>query len=632
MKFGYVKIATYTPEIKIGQTDYNANCVKEGIKSAYTQGVEVLVMPELTLTGYTVADLLYTDLLTVGALNGLKEIIEFSLGYKMLVFVGLPVKERGKLYDACAVVCNGKLLAIIPKTYLDDDGGKYESRYFTAFDGVNGSITICGQTVPFGNKIILTDNVNPEACLGVEISTDANAVITPSAEHVCAGANLVVNLGACEEIYSQTQTLEAEVNALSKKLGVAYAYANAGVGESTTDSVYSGRSIICERGVTLAQSQPFNQNLTIAEVDLSYLAFKRSKDVKTPQVDGYLNIEVDFVGDGLPSIRKYAKTPFVPTDSKGLIDCASSTISIQAQGLASRITRSYSKKAVLGLSGGLDSTLAIIVAVNAMKLLGRPASDVLAITMPCFGTTGRTLNNSVKLAKALGATIKKIDIGKAATRHLKDIRHDGSLDVTYENAQARERTQVLMDVANGCGGLVVGTGDLSEVALGWATYNGDHMSMYGVNCTVPKTLVRHLVGYYASISRGKLKAVLNDILDTPVSPELLPAENGTISQITEDIVGPYILHDFFLYNFIERGFSPEKIYYIACQTFDGDFKSETILKWLKIFFKRFFAQQFKRSCVPDGVKVGEISLSPRGSWHMPSDCSADLWLNQLECL
>ncbi len=631
MKFGYVKIATFTPEIKIGQPQFNVSLVKDGIKLAGEQGVEVLVMPELTLTGYTVGDLITSDVLLNDALNGLEQIVKFSSEYKMLIFVGLPVKNMGRLYDVCAVVSRGKLLAVVPKTFLDDNNGSCESRYFTAFNGQNLEISLFGYSVPFGNKILFTDN-QTQLCMGAEISTDFNGVLTPSCAYVCAGANLIVNLGAFEEIYSQTQTLESKVSAISKHLGVAYALANAGVGESTTDCVYSGRSIICEMGATLSQSVPFKSGLTTAEADLGYVNYKRGKSVKAPQVDGYISISVDVNNNALPTERKYDKTPFVPTDSKALNDCANSTISIQAQGLASRIVRSYSKRAVLGLSGGLDSTLAIIVAVNAMKLLGRPASDVLAITMPCFGTTGRTFNNSIKLAKALGATIKKIDIGKAVTKHLKDIKHDGSLDVAYENAQARERTQVLMDVANGCGGLVVGTGDLSEVALGWSTYNGDHMSMYGVNCTVPKTLVRHLVNYYAQNCRGKLKAVLLDILDTPVSPELLPSENGAISQITEDIVGPYILHDFFLYHFIERGFNPEKIYHVACQTFDGDFKRETILKWLKIFFKRFFAQQFKRSCVPDGVMVGEISLSPRGSWRMPSDCSADLWLKQLESL
>ena len=632
MKFGYAKVATFSPLVKVGSVKDNLIYIKQGVQSALEQGAEVLVLPELSLTGYTCGDLFFSDLLIEGSMQALGELIDFSNGIKMLIFVGLPVKRMGRLYDSAAVIYNGKLLAIIPKANLQDNGSCAESRYFTAFCGDNQTISTPYGEVLFGNKVMFQSDKNDSFCVGVEISCDADAFCSPSLGQVQNGATLIVNLGAREDFYSERQTLLNKVNVYSNKLTCAYAYANAGVGESTSDCVYSGHSVISENGVALAQSKPFSDQITFAEVDLEYLNYKRGKSVKNEFSSGYKIINVSVCTNELPLKRKYEKTPFVPTDSAELKVCASKSIELQAQGLAQRLKHTNSACAVLGLSGGLDSTLAILVAVTAIKRLNRPTKDVLAITMPCFGTTSRTLTNSIKLAKALGVTLKKIDIGKAVTRHLKDIKHDGKPNVTFENAQARERTQVLMDVANLNGGLVVGTGDLSEVALGWSTYNGDHMSMYGVNCSVPKTLVRHLVEYYASNSRGKLKAVLLDILDTPVSPELLPVENDAIVQKTEDIVGPYILHDFFLYNFIERGFSPDKIYYLATQTFEGDFKNQTILKWLKIFFKRFFTQQFKRSCVPDGVKVGEISLSPRGSWKMPSDAFATMWLERLDNL
>lgn len=421
----------------------------------------------------------------------------------------------------------------------------------------------------------------------------------------------------------------------SRKIACGYVTAGAGNGESTTDMVFGGYDVIAENGTVLNESALFENGLTVSEIDLSFIAYERAKVFNTylPETEKYLIVPISVCSDGEEITRKYRKIPFVPVNEKDVGARAELVLSIQSEALKKRISHAHANSAVLGLSGGLDSTLAILVAVTAMQKLNRSVKDVVAVTMPCFGTTSRTYQNTIKLARALGVTLKKVDITKSVTRHLKDIKHEeNKYDVTFENAQARERTQVLMDVANMNGGLVVGTGDLSEVALGWATYNGDHMSMYGVNCTVPKTLVRHVVESYAKKSKGALRSVLNDILDTPVSPELLPSENDAIAQKTEDIVGPYILHDFFLYNMIRRGYSPAKLYFVARKTFEGDFKDETVLKWLKIFIKRFFIQQFKRSCVPDGVKVGSVGLSPRGGWKMPSDAVYACWMNELENL
>ncbi len=634
MKFDFVKVGACTPKIKVADTQFNTLSIIENIEKAYSLGVEVLCFPEMAVTGYSVGDLIYSDVLIDGALDGISKIEQAVKGKDMLVFVGVPIKKDNLIYDVAVAIDTNGVKAFIPKTNLlsYDDG--YESRYFTPASNINQMIKFNGRDIPFGKNIIFKDVENPLLTVGVEVGSDLFSPLSPSTLHAINGATLIVNCGCLEEGVGKREFRLNAIKAQSKKCACGYVYSESGLGESTTDVVYAGHDIIAENGKALAESKLFESSIIVSEVDLGTLAFYRSKAFKNCNNDSvYLTIETHVDGKWQDLTRVFAKSPFMPDDSNEILRRASHILDIQAEGLKKRLEHTNAKTAVLGLSGGLDSTLAILVVVTAMKKLGRSSKDVIAVTMPCFGTTSRTFLNAVKLAKALGVTLKKVDITKAVERHFKDIKQpQGVYDVTFENAQARERTQVLMDIANMNGGLVIGTGDLSELALGWATYNGDHMSMYAVNASVPKTLVRHVVNYYASISKGKLKAILVDILDTPVSPELLPTENDSISQKTEDIVGPYILHDFFLYYFVKKGYSPQRIYFVACSTFKGDFKKETILKWLKIFVRRFFNQQFKRSCLPDGIKVGSCALSPRGDWKMPSDAVAKLWLDSLENL
>lgn len=621
MNLGYIKIATFTPEIKVADVNFNVSKIKEGVDKAIENGVKVLAFPELTLSGYTVGDLFRSKTILDACLMGLNKIVKYTENKDIVVFLGLPIKINSNIYNACACVANGKILGVVPKNYHAD--------IFSSGETDVTSVDINGDSVPFGSNIIFSDKIIKNLKIGVEIGEDLFAPVSPSIYHAVNGARVIVNLSASVEFSGEKENRRNAIKELSKKAVCAYLYANAGYGESTTDCVYSGHSLVVEDGEILAENQPFVLGLNTAIIDLDYIDFKRSKTFNQDFCNIkriYQLVEFELKNANAYSQRVYDKTPFIKNGEEELL------LNIQAQGLAKRIKHTKAPKIVIGLSGGLDSTLALLVCQRAVKLLGRDTKDVTAITMPCFGTTSRTLENSISLAKALNVTLKKIDISKSVSRHLKDLKHDGKPDVTFENAQARERTQVLMDIANMNCGLVVGTGDLSELALGWATYNGDHMSMYSVNCSIPKTLVRHLVNYYANKSRGKLKTVLLDILDTPVSPELLPQTDDKIKQVTEDIVGPYILHDFFLYHFIKRGATPIKIYYSALNTFDGIFDKETIVKWLKTFIRRFFNQQFKRSCVPDGVKVSEISLSPRGEWKMPSDAVSKIWLDQLESI
>ncbi len=632
MKFGFVKVAVCSPEIKVADTTFNADAVIKEIESADKVGAELIVFPELCLTGVTCGDLFLTTPLLSGAKAAIEKVKNATLGKKALVFVGAPLKNGNLVYNSAIAICDGKVLAVIPKTVIERVGENSDVRVFAECPFDNGTISLLGEKVPFGNKIIFEDSSNPYFTVGAEVGSDLTSPLSPSTYHALNGANIVINLSAFAETVGSREYYLSAVSAQSNKCACGYVLSGAGRGESTTDQVYGGQKIIAECGKVIAESKAFTFNTVVSEIDCSFIDFERSKKFNGEmRDDGYERITFNADRDGLSLTRSYEKTPFVP--SSDLTVRAEHILSIQAEGLYKRIKHTNASSAVLGLSGGLDSTLAILVAVTAMKKLNRPLKDVIAVTMPCFGTTSRTFQNTIKLSKALGVTLKKVDIGKATERHLKDIKHpDNVYDAAYENAQARERTQVLMDLANMNNGLVVGTGDLSELALGWATYNGDHMSMYAVNCTVPKTLVRHIVEVYAKKSKGKLKAVLEDILDTPVSPELLPAENDDIAQRTEDIVGPYILHDFFLFNMIRKGYSPKKLYAVACYAFKGDFKEETILRWLKIFTRRFFNQQFKRSCVPDGVKVGSVGLSPRGAFNMPSDAVSALWLNELENL
>ncbi len=633
MNLGYVKVGAYTPEIKVADVEFNLQSIKKGIDVAEKAGVHLVAFPELSVTGYTAGDLFYSDTLLDAAKRALVNIAKYTTGKNIIVFVGAPVKKDGLIYNVCVGISDGVILGVVPKSYLPDYDAFNEKRYFTPatdeFDYIRfDDFDDQNDEIPFSKNLIFADEKNQALKISAELCEDLVAVVPPSVSHAINGARVIVNLSASPENSRKTLQRRELVQNHSKKAVCAYIYANAGDGESTTDCVFSGHNIIAENGEILAESAPYENGMITADVDLAAIDFERSKvfnqnfEINKKEYY-YVGFSVDI--DGKTFDRVYDKTPFINCGEEDYL------INTAAQGLKKRIEHTHAGKAVIGLSGGLDSTLALIVAVKAVKLLNRPASDVLAITMPCFGTSSRTLDNSIKLAKAFGVTLKKIDVTKSVMRHLKDINHPiDVLDAAYENAQARERTQVLMDVANMCNGLVVGTGDLSELALGWATYNGDHMSMYAVNASVPKTLVRHLVEFTAANSKGKLKSVLLDILDTPVSPELIPSDNDTIKQVTEDIVGPYILHDFFLYMMIKRGFTPEKIYYAAVNTFKGEFDKDTILKWLKTFVRRFFNQQFKRSCVPDGVKVSEISLSPRGSFRMPSDAVSKLWLEELE--
>lgn len=640
MKYGFIKTAAITPEIKVADADFNAEQIIGLIEKAEKAGAELTVFPELSITGYTCADLFYSDVLLNGALKALKKIADSTKDKKMLVFVGLPVKVNGLIYNVAAAVNKGEVLCFIPKTHLPNYNEFYEKRWFSAWGkGVEGVLVdtpYFDKPLPVYRNVIFRDRTESRFTVSAEICEDLWAANSPSVFHAESGANIIVNLSCSDETVGKAEYRKNLITVQSAKLSCAYVYADAGEGESTTDLVFAGHNLIAENGTLLNESNLFDNSMITADIDVGFLDYERSKIFNSDLTGadnadgGYRTVYFDGFKDSDNLERVFSKTPFVPEDSAALISRAELILEMQAEGLKKRIKHTNAKTAVIGLSGGLDSTLAILVAVKAFTKLNRNLKDIIAVTMPCFGTTSRTFDNTVKLAKSLGVTLKKVDITKSVLRHLKDIKHGGNPDTTYENAQARERTQVIMDIANMTGGLVVGTGDLSELALGWATYNGDHMSMYGVNSSVPKTLVRFIVRHYADASRGKLKAVLYDILDTPVSPELLPPTDGEIAQKTEDIVGPYILHDFYLYNMLRRGYSPEKIYFVARKTFKGEFDDQTILKWLRIFIKRFFAQQFKRSCVPDGVKVGSVALSPRGDLRMPSDAVCSLWLKELD--
>lgn len=632
MKFGFVKVGAYTPKVKVADVEENVKNIITGIKQAEEKKVELLVFPELCVTGYTCGDLFYSDVLLKNAEKGTEQIAEFTKGKRILVFVGLPFRKNGVIYNVAAAINNGKVIALIPKTFMPNYNEFYEKRYFKSPSDKVINVSFAKEEVPFGAKIILKENSNESFRVAAEICEDLWTPYPPSISHAVNGATIIANLSCSNETVGKSEYRRNLVSSQSGHAVCGYVYCDSGDGESTTDTVYAGHNLIAENGNVLNESELFDCGLITSDIDTEFLEFERSKlfNQNLP-LSEYVTVGFSANNKDSELERTFASAPFVPyeTDKRNLR--AKLILSMQAAGLKKRLEHTNAKSSVIGLSGGLDSTLALLVAVTAYKELGKNLKEIIAVTMPCFGTTSRTLSNSIKLAKSLGVTLKKIDITKAVKVHLKDIKHDETtFDVTYENAQARERTQVLMDIANNNGGLVIGTGDLSEVALGWSTYNGDHMSMYAVNSSVPKTLVRHIVSYYAETSKGKLKAVLYDILDTPVSPELIPGKDGEISQKTENIVGPYELHDFFLYYFIRRGYSPSKIYYVAKKVFNGAYSDETILKWLKTFFRRFFSQQFKRSCIPDGVKVGSVALSPRGDWRMPSDASYALWLEELD--
>lgn len=634
MKDGFIKVAAGIPECTVADISANISEIKRIIDKADRQNINILALPELCVTGYTCGDLFFSDTLLTGAKSALTELAKFTEGKYPVVILGLPLLLRSKLYNCAAVLSDGKILGIVPKTHMPNYSEFYEQRQFTSgLLAPDDSITLDGLTVPFGTDIIFCHKELCEYTFGIEICEDVWAASQPS-EGLCrAGAEIVINPSASNEVIGKSAYRKTLVSATSARLLCGYLYVSSGTGESTQDLVYSGHSLVYENGTLLAESAPFEEKeLTVSEIDIKKLCGERHRNTSFEPLDGYRTVLFSQKIIKTELTRKYEKTPFVPSDKNDLAKRAEAILRIQSYGLKKRLAHTGSETAVIGISGGLDSTLALLVTVRAMRLLNKPLSDIHAVTMPCFGTTERTHSNSEKLCRLFGVSFSEINITSAVNQHFKDISQDPeSYDVTYENSQARERTQVLMDVANKTGGMVIGTGDLSELALGWATYNGDHMSMYAVNSSVPKTLVRYLVRHEAEQSGDELKAVLYDILDTPVSPELLPAgDDGKISQKTEDLVGPYELHDFFLYHMLRFGEAPQKIYRLALETFDGDYTPETVLHWLKVFIRRFFSQQFKRSCLPDGPKVGSVTLSPRGDWRMPSDASSRDWLNSLE--
>lgn len=634
---GFLKTAAATPTIRVADPAYNAQEIAGLLKQAAGQGVKFLVFPELCLTGYTCGDLFLQPLLLSGAEQGLAEILEESKSLPLLAAVGLPVAVEGKLYNCAAVFSQGKLLGLVPKLHIPNYSEFYEQRHFTSGAGTAGEVTLCGQTVPFGEKLLFRCEDFPLFTAGFEICEDLWVAQPPSGDLAEAGALVIGNLSASDEMIGKEDYRRQLVSSQSARLVSGYVYADAGYGESSTDLIFAGHNLIGENGSILTESKLFENQLVATELDLFKLAQERRRLTTYRQ-----GREGDFrvVSFSLPveetTLTRWVDPhPFVPSDETQRTRRCESIFAMQTTGLCKRLEHSHSKTAVVGLSGGLDSTLALLVAARAMKRLGRPASDVVAVTMPCFGTTSRTRSNAETLAQLLGVTFRTVDLKESVLLHFKDIGHDvEDHSVVYENGQARMRTLVLMNIANQTGGLVIGTGDLSELALGWATYNGDHMSMYGVNASIPKTLIRHMVRYVADTGEEPgLRQVLLDILDTPVSPELLPPTGeGTIAQVTEDLVGPYELHDFFLYYGIRWGFEPKKVYRLCRYALGDVYDNATILKWLETFYRRFFAQQFKRSCLPDGPKVGSMTLSPRGDWRMPSDASAALWLEQIGAL
>lgn len=641
MRDGFIKVAAGTPRIKVGDCRHNAEQIFTLMREADRQGVRVLALPELCLTGYTCGDLFLQDTLIRGAEEGLATILEATKNLDLVAAVGLPVRRDwdGKLYNCAALIHKGEILGLRPKCWLPNYGEFYEERWFASGAGLETSVTLCGQRVDLSATTLYACDTMPNLVLGVEICEDLWAPEPASVAQARAGATLILNLSASDETVGKAAYRRTLVTGQSARLLCGYVYADAGEGESTTDMVFAGHSLIAENGVLLSERR-FTGGLTVSEIDVDKLVYERGRmnTFTMPRIseERYGRISFSLEPSTTLLTRSVSPTPFVPEDAGDRAGRCEEILKIAALGLKKRLEHTGARTAVVGLSGGLDSTLAILITGVAMNLLDRPASDIIAVTMPCFGTTDRTRDNAVELAERLGATLKRIDISGTVRAHFRDIGQSmENHDVTFENSQARERTQVLMDIANQTGGLVVGTGDLSELALGWATYNGDHMSMYGVNASIPKTLVRHLVSYVCGDKAQEdpaLSHVLADILDTPVSPELLPAIEGKISQKTEDLVGPYELHDFFLYYAVRWGFSPRKVLRLAEYAFGRAYDRATILKWERTFYRRFFAQQFKRSCLPDGPKVGSVTLSPRGDWRMPSDASARLWLEQLEDL
>lgn len=630
MKDGFIRVCAATPDIRVADCVYNEQNIMNLMDEAYEKQVSVLVFPELCITGYTCGDLFLQDVLLKAAQDSLRHIAAHSAGKNMLVFVGMPYMHKGKLFNVAAAICDGRLLGLVPKKNIPNYSEFYEMRHFTP--GMDECVdTALG--VKLGSRLLFRCENIEELVVGAEICEDVWVACPPSTYHAQAGATLIVNCSASDETTGKDIYRRALISGQSARLVCGYIYANAGEGESTQDLVFGGQNLVCENGNVLAETQRFKNGTAIAELDLQRLVNERRR-MNTYTVntgDDYEIVDFTLEKYDLGLTRYYARTPFVPSSKVDRDVRCEEILSIQAMGLKKRLAHTGCRNAVIGISGGLDSTLALLVTARAFDSLSIPRENITAVTMPCFGTTDRTYNNAVELTRRLGATLTEVNIKEAVRIHFRDIGQDESVhDVTYENGQARERTQILMDIANKSGGMVIGTGDMSELALGWATYNGDHMSMYGVNCSVPKTLVRHLVKYYAdTCGDSSLGEILEDVLDTPVSPELLPPTEGQISQKTEDLVGPYELHDFFMYYILRFGYMPHKVYRIACHAFEGEYDTQTIYRWLDTFYRRFFAQQFKRSCLPDGPKVGSVAVSPRGDLRMPSDAVRSLWLEDL---
>lgn len=653
MKDGFIKVAACTPEIQVADVDFNVDKIISQLEKCREEGVKVAVFSELCITGYTCQDLFFQNALLDKAMEGVVKIAKTTADSDMLVAVGVPVRANGKLYNCAVVIQDGEVRAFVPKTHLPNYNEFYEARHFAPYRGECAAIDLreYGQfefIPPMEQTVFVCEEI-PELVVGFELCEDL-WVADPVSNYLAkAGATLICNLSASDEVIGKDSYRRQLVSNQSARLVAGYIYCSAGDGESTQDMVFSGHNIIAENGSILAESRLFENGITISEIDFKKLAFERRKISTYPasaewdyssKDSGFLdkdNISRERFSLEMGETaltRKFAKTPFIPSNQAERNERCHLILQMQSHGLMKRIAHTHSKTVVIGISGGLDSTLALLVCVMAMDLLKRPHTDIVAVTMPCFGTTKRTRSNAEILCDALGVTFREVDISKAVLQHFEDIGHDyNDHSVVFENGQARERTKVLMNIANQVSGMVVGTGDLSELALGWATYNGDHMSMYGVNASIPKTLVRHIVQYYGdTCTSDTLRDVLYDILDTPVSPELLPTdESGTeMTQKTEDLVGPYELHDFFLYYGIRWGFEPSKVKRLAKYAFEGDYPDEVIDKWLKTFYRRFFSQQFKRSCLPDGAKIGSVTLSPRGDWRMPSDAVAKLWLDDID--
>ncbi len=634
MKDGFIRCACTSPVIRPGDCQGNRESIGQALRQTAQAGASVVVFPELCLTGYTCGDLFRGETLLKGAERALEQLIRDTAELPVLAAVGVPVAAGGQLYNCAAVFCRGELLGLAAKTYLPNYNEFYEARHFSPAPDTELEVTFCGKTVPLGNDLLFCCTTIPDCAVGVEICEDLWTMVPPGTNLAAAGATLLLNLSASDEVVGKAEYRRQLVAMQSARLLCGYVYADAGRGESTTDLVFSGHDLIAENGTVLGEIPAFSTApFLTADVDLQRMQLERRRTNtwksggKARKIYFALPEEAE---EKKQLQRQISPLPFVPQEKENLAGRCRQILTIQAQGLGTRLKHTGCKNVVIGVSGGLDSTLALLVAARAFAEEGLSPEGILAVSMPGFGTTSRTKSNAQRLSELLGACFREIPIGAAVEQHFRDIGHDPQVqDVTYENAQARERTQILMDLANQTGSMVVGTGDLSELALGWATYNGDHMSMYGVNSSIPKTLVRHLVRYVAQETGGELGNVLEDILDTPVSPELLPPVNGEISQKTEDIVGPYELHDFFLYYLLRFGFGPGKIFRLAEKAFAGQYDSQVIGKWLETFFRRFFAQQFKRSCLPDGPKVGSVTLSPRGDWRMPSDASAALWMEEI---